>query len=40
MMIAARVRAAIENPKDVVSNHIFAQRPILKFPTYSKLLQW
>merc|ERR1711935_843341 len=38
MMIAARIIAALENPKDVliVSNRQFAQRAILKFATYSK----
>jgi len=38
MMIAARVIAAIENPKDViiVSNRQFAQRAILKYATYTK----
>jgi len=38
MMIAARIVAALENPKDVlvVSNRQFAQRAILKFATYTK----
>jgi len=38
LMIAARVIAAIENPKDVliVSNRQYAQRAILKFATYTK----
>ena len=37
LMIAARIIAAIENPKDVlvVSNRQFAQRAILKFATYT-----
>jgi small subunit ribosomal protein SAe len=37
MMIAARIVAAIDNPKDVlvVSNRQFAQRAILKFATYT-----
>ena len=38
MMIAARIIAALENPKDVlvVSNRQYAQRAILKFATYTK----
>ena len=37
MMIAARIIAALENPKDVliVSNRQYAQRAILKFATYT-----
>ena len=37
LMIAARIIAAIDNPKDVlvVSNRQFAQRAILKFATYT-----
>jgi small subunit ribosomal protein SAe len=37
LMIAARIVAAIDNPKDVlvVSNRQFAQRAILKFATYT-----
>ena len=37
LMIAARIIAAIDNPKDVlvVSNRIYAQRAILKFATYT-----
>jgi len=38
LMIAARVIAAISNPRDIliVSNREFAQRAVLKFATYSK----
>jgi len=38
LMIAARIIAAIENPRDVlvVSNRQYAQRAILKFATYTK----
>jgi small subunit ribosomal protein SAe len=38
LMLAARVMAAIPNPKDVliVSNRDYAQRAVLKFATYSK----
>jgi small subunit ribosomal protein SAe len=38
LMIAARIVAALENPKDVlvVSNRQYAQRAILKFATYTK----
>jgi small subunit ribosomal protein SAe len=38
MMIAARVIAAVKNPKDVliVSSKTYAQRAILKFSTYTK----
>lgn len=38
LMIAARVIAAIDNPKDVlvISNRAYAQRAILKFATYTK----
>jgi small subunit ribosomal protein SAe len=38
MMIAARIIAAIDNPRDVlvVSNRQYAQRAILKFATYTK----
>jgi small subunit ribosomal protein SAe len=38
LMIAARIVAAVENPKDVlvVSNRQYAQRAILKFATYTK----
>jgi len=38
LMIAARIVAALENPKDVlvVSNRQYAQRAILKFSTYTK----
>jgi len=38
LMIAARVIAALDNPKDVlvISNRPFAQRAILKFATYTK----
>jgi len=38
LMLAARVIAAIPNPKDVliVSNREYAQRGVLKFGTYSK----
>merc|ERR1711934_283209 len=37
MMIAARIIAAIDNPKDVlvISNRAYAQRAILKFATYT-----
>jgi len=37
LMIAARVVAAIDNPKDVlvISNRAYAQRAILKFATYT-----
>merc|ERR1719238_383613 len=37
MMIAARIIAALENPKNVlvVSNRQYAQRAILKFSTYT-----
>jgi len=37
-MIAARIIASLDNPKDVlvVSNRTFAQRAILKFATYTK----
>lgn len=38
LMIAARIIAAIPNPKDVliISNREYAQRAILKFATYTK----
>ena len=38
LMIAARIIAAIDNPRDVlvVSNRQYAQRAILKFATYTK----
>jgi small subunit ribosomal protein SAe len=38
MMLAARMIAAIDNPKDilVISNRQYAQRAILKFATYTK----
>jgi len=38
MMIAARIIAAIDNPRDVlvISNRQYAQRAILKFATYTK----
>jgi small subunit ribosomal protein SAe len=38
LMLAARVIAAIENPKDVliVSSRAYAQRAILKFATYTR----
>jgi len=38
LMVAARIIAALENPKDVlvVSNRQYAQRAILKFATYTK----
>lgn len=38
LMIAARVVAAVSNPKDVlvVSSKTYAQRAILKFATYTK----
>ena len=38
LMIAARIIASLDNPKDVlvVSNRTFAQRAILKFATYTK----
>merc|ERR1719503_260778 len=38
LMIAARIVAALENPRDVlvVSNRQYAQRAILKFATYTK----
>jgi len=38
LMLAARVIAAIPNPRDVliVSSREYAQRAILKFATYSK----
>lgn len=37
LMVAARIVAAIENPKDVlvISNRAYAQRAILKFATYT-----
>jgi len=37
LMIAARIIAAIDNPKDVliISNRQYAQRAILKFATYT-----
>jgi len=38
LMLAARIVAAIDNPRDVliVSSRIYAQRAILKFATYTK----
>lgn len=38
LMVAARIIAAIPNPRDVliVSNREYAQRAILKFATYTK----
>merc|ERR1712072_345243 len=38
LMIAARIIAAIDNPKDVlvISNRAYAQRAILKFATYTQ----
>merc|ERR1711935_305681 len=38
LMVAARIIAAIDNPRDVliVSNRQYAQRAILKFATYTK----
>jgi len=38
MMIASRIIAAIDNPRDVlvISNRQYAQRAILKFATYTK----
>merc|ERR1712166_1099682 len=38
LMLAARIIAAIDNPRDVliVSSRIYAQRAILKFATYTK----
>lgn len=38
LMIAARIIAAIPNPKDIliVSNRLYAQRAILKFATHTK----
>lgn len=38
LMIAARIIAAIDNPKDVlvISNRVYAQRAILKYATYTK----
>lgn len=38
LMVAARIIAAIPNPKDIliVSNREYAQRAVLKFATYTK----
>jgi len=38
LMLAARIIAAIPNPKDIliVSSREYAQRSVLKFGTYSK----